>query len=37
MNKTVWLVIGSSKGIGANLVKSLLENGHYVIMTSRNK
>jgi NAD(P)-dependent dehydrogenase (short-subunit alcohol dehydrogenase family) len=36
-NKKVWLVTGASKGLGLSLVKQLLEQGHKVAATSRNK
>lgn len=34
--KKVWLVTGTSKGLGLNLTKLLLSEGHKVIATSRN-
>jgi NAD(P)-dependent dehydrogenase (short-subunit alcohol dehydrogenase family) len=37
MNKKVWLITGGSKGLGLILTKSLLENGHQVVTTSRTK
>src|SRR5688572_5034350 len=36
-NKKVWLVTGASKGLGLSLVKQLLQQGHKVAATSRNK
>jgi NADP-dependent 3-hydroxy acid dehydrogenase YdfG len=33
----IWFITGASKGIGLALVKVLLENGHKVAATSRNK
>jgi NAD(P)-dependent dehydrogenase (short-subunit alcohol dehydrogenase family) len=36
-NKKVWFVTGASKGLGLTLVKQLLESGHTVAATSRNK
>ena len=36
-NKKVWLVTGASKGLGLSLVKQLLQEGHSVAATSRNK
>lgn len=37
MNERVSLVTGGNKGIGLELCKQLLANGHYVILTSRNE
>ncbi|MFD2825284.1 SDR family oxidoreductase [Leeuwenhoekiella polynyae] len=34
--KKKWFVTGASKGLGLNLVKTLLNNGHQVAATSRN-
>ncbi|MFC4209903.1 SDR family NAD(P)-dependent oxidoreductase [Pedobacter petrophilus] len=34
--KKVWLVTGTSKGLGLSLVKKLLKNGYYVVATSRD-
>lgn len=36
-NKKVWFITGSSKGFGLILVKQLLEKGHAVAATTRNK
>ena len=35
-NQKVWLVTGTSKGLGLHLIKLLLSQGHKVIATSRN-
>lgn len=35
-NQKIWLVTGTSKGLGLNLTKLLLSLGHKVIATSRN-
>lgn len=37
MSKKVWFVTGGSKGLGLILTKALLNNGHQVVTTSRNK
>lgn len=34
--KKVWFVTGASKGLGLTLVKKLLQNGYYVVATTRN-
>lgn len=36
-NKKVWFITGASNGFGLSLVKQLLELGHQVAATSRNK
>lgn len=36
-NKKIWLVTGASKGLGLSLVNQLLQKGHAVAATSRNK
>ena len=36
-NEQVWFITGASKGFGLTLVKQLLDNGHKVAATSRNK
>lgn len=36
-DKQVWLITGASKGLGLNLAKRLLKEGHRVAATSRNK
>lgn len=36
-NKQVWFVTGASKGLGLSLAKQLLEAGHAVAATSRNR
>ena len=33
----VWLVTGSSSGLGRSFVKSIVENGDYVVATARKK
>lgn len=35
-NQKIWLITGTSKGLGLNLTKYLLSLGHIVIATSRN-
>lgn len=37
MSKKIWFITGGSKGLGLMLTKALLNNGHEVITTSRNK
>ncbi|WP_086312147.1 hypothetical protein A5821_003427 [Enterococcus sp. 7F3_DIV0205] len=37
MSKKVWLITGGSKGLGLDLTKALLHNGHQVVTTSRDK
>lgn len=36
-NKKVYLVTGSSSGLGKSFVKSIIENGDYVVATARNR
>ena len=35
-NKKVWFVTGASKGLGLQLVRQLVRDGHQVAATSRN-
>lgn len=37
MKERISLVTGGNKGIGFEICKQLLQNGHYVILTSRNE
>lgn len=36
-NKKVYLVTGSSSGLGKSFVKSIIENGDYVVATARSR